>query len=514
MTTESADAPGTGRTLARAPAAPAPPAAAPADHGVPGAFPPPRSSGGPGPGPRRAGAARRTVVPWLAAADCLAACAAAALVAHTAAVPTAQTLATLAPACALTACLNGAAGLCRPPAPGAAAADALPALCGRAAVAWALPAAVWAALHPGQALALTTLLALVAAHTLLSAAGRGGVLARHRRAVRRRPSATLVVGDGPSARRLAAVLHAHPEYGLRPVGLVAAPGHESAEVPADERPLPVLTSPEDVARAVARHAVTEAVLVRAPGGDPHPAAEAVAALTAHGCALWLTDGLAGGPGAPGTPAPETHLWGHGCRRVEPPRPRPGSAAAKRALDLLLAAPALLLAAPLLLLCALAVRLLDGPGVVFRQERVGLGGRSFTLLKFRTLRPADAYESATRWSVAHDRRMSPVGRLLRRTSLDELPQLWNVLRGDMSLVGPRPERPYFVARFSETYPGYAHRHRMPAGITGLAQVHGLRGDTSIEDRARFDNHYVASWSLWQDVRILARTATSLFRHSGS
>ncbi len=164
-------------------------------------------------------------------------------------------------------------------------------------------------------------------------------------------------------------------------------------------------------------------------------------------------------------------------------------------------------------CALAVRVLDGPGVLFRQERIGQDGRPFTLLKFRSVRPADDHEAATRWSVAGDTRTSSVGRLLRRTSLDELPQLWNVLRGDMSLVGPRPERPYFVGHFSRLHPGYAQRHRTPVGITGLAQVHGLRGDTSIADRARFDNHYIETWSLWQDVRIICRTATSLFRLEG-
>lgn len=184
------------------------------------------------------------------------------------------------------------------------------------------------------------------------------------------------------------------------------------------------------------------------------------------------------------------------------------------LDALLAFLALLPAAPILALSALAVRLSDGPGVLFRQERVGLDGRPFVLLKFRTLRPSDERESATRWNVSHDRRMSAVGHFLRRTSLDELPQLWNVLRGDMSLVGPRPERPYFVRQFSQTYPGYQERHRMPVGITGLAQIHGLRGDTSIEDRARFDNHYIESWSLWQDIRILLRTATALFRFGGA
>ena len=161
-----------------------------------------------------------------------------------------------------------------------------------------------------------------------------------------------------------------------------------------------------------------------------------------------------------------------------------------------------------------LRVSDGPRVVFRQERVGRDGRPFTLLKFRTHRPADPREAATRWSVAGERNMSRFCRFLRRTSLDELPQLWNVFRGDMTLVGPRPERPYFVAVFSQTYPGYAARHRMRTGLTGLAQIHGLRGDTSIEDRARFDNAYIDDWSLWQDVCILLRTAAALVRPTGS
>jgi lipopolysaccharide/colanic/teichoic acid biosynthesis glycosyltransferase len=107
-------------------------------------------------------------------------------------------------------------------------------------------------------------------------------------------------------------------------------------------------------------------------------------------------------------------------------------------------------------------------------------------------------------VAGDDRVGPVGRFLRRTSLDELPQLWNILRGDMTLVGPRPERPHFVHRFSAEYDRYAHRHRVQAGLTGLAQVSGLRGDTSIADRARFDNYYIEHWSLWLDIKIIVRT----------
>jgi lipopolysaccharide/colanic/teichoic acid biosynthesis glycosyltransferase len=174
----------------------------------------------------------------------------------------------------------------------------------------------------------------------------------------------------------------------------------------------------------------------------------------------------------------------------------------------------MLVSPVLLGCALWLRVSEGPGVVFRQERVGKDGRPFTLLKFRTHRPADPIESATRWSVADEHRMPWFCRFLRRTSLDELLQLWNVFRGDMSLVGPRPERPYFVMKFSETYPGYGERHRVPTGITGLAQINGLRGDTSIEDRCRFDNAYIDSWSLWRDLSILLRTATEFFRPTGS
>jgi lipopolysaccharide/colanic/teichoic acid biosynthesis glycosyltransferase len=140
----------------------------------------------------------------------------------------------------------------------------------------------------------------------------------------------------------------------------------------------------------------------------------------------------------------------------------------------------------------------------------MNGKPFMLLKFRSLKPAGDGESATGWSISHDERLGPVGRFIRKTSLDELPQLWNILRGEMSLVGPRPERPHFVNQFTNAFPHYHARHWVPAGLTGLAQVHGLRGDTSIEDRARLDNHYIESWSLWHDVKIMLRTAGAVLR----
>jgi exopolysaccharide biosynthesis polyprenyl glycosylphosphotransferase len=186
---------------------------------------------------------------------------------------------------------------------------------------------------------------------------------------------------------------------------------------------------------------------------------------------------------------------------------------KRVTDITLSAIALVLLGPILLLCAIAVRLEGGPGIFFRQQRIGRYGKPFQLVKFRSMRPVNEAESQTNWSVAHDPRVGPVGRFIRRTSLDELPQLWNILRGDMTIVGPRPERPYFVDQFSAEHPDYAMRHRVPVGLTGLAQVSGLRGDTPISDRTRFDNYYIENWSIWLDVKVVLRTVAEVFRGGG-
>lgn len=146
--------------------------------------------------------------------------------------------------------------------------------------------------------------------------------------------------------------------------------------------------------------------------------------------------------------------------------------------------------------------------------MGCDGRHFKLMKFRSLRPVDESEAATTWNISHDDRLGPVGRMLRVTSMDELPQMFNILRGDMSLVEPRPERPHFVAEFDQLYRGYNARHRVPSGLNGWAQVHGLRGDTSIKNRARFDNFYIENWSLWFDFKILLRTVVSIIKSPGS
>jgi exopolysaccharide biosynthesis polyprenyl glycosylphosphotransferase len=180
--------------------------------------------------------------------------------------------------------------------------------------------------------------------------------------------------------------------------------------------------------------------------------------------------------------------------------------AKRAFDLAAAAILLILTSPVFVACAAAVKLTSRGPVFFRQVRVGLGGRPFEILKFRTMKVND--DSSTQWSVDDDDRVTAVGRFLRPSHLDELPQLINVLKGDMSLVGPRPERPHFVEQFSAEINGYEHRHRVPVGITGWAQVNGYWGDTSIERRVRLDNRYIENWSMWRDLVIALRTFPTL------
>ena len=182
--------------------------------------------------------------------------------------------------------------------------------------------------------------------------------------------------------------------------------------------------------------------------------------------------------------------------------------AKRVFDILFSAAALILVSPILLVVALLVKLTSKGPVLYKQERMGMDGAVFPILKFRTMR-TDAESSGARMATAGDDRRTPVGAFLRRTSLDELPQLFNVLRGDMSLVGPRPERPVFIEEFKRQIPKYHLRHKVKAGITGWAQINGLRGQTSIAKRIEYDLYYIENWSLLLDLKILVRTALGGF-----
>ncbi len=181
---------------------------------------------------------------------------------------------------------------------------------------------------------------------------------------------------------------------------------------------------------------------------------------------------------------------------------------KRGYDLVLGSLLLVFFSPLMLFIALLVKL-ESPGpIFFIQERMGLDARPFPMLKFRSMR-SDAEKQGPGWTTANDPRKTRLGSLLRRISFDELPQLINVVRGDMSLVGPRPERPVYVEQFRQVIPRYMERHREKAGLTGWAQVNGLRGDTSIVERTKYDLWYIENWSLWLDFKICMRTAFRIF-----
>ena len=174
---------------------------------------------------------------------------------------------------------------------------------------------------------------------------------------------------------------------------------------------------------------------------------------------------------------------------------------KRTLDIAVSGGSLVALSPLFGMIALAIRREDGGPVFYRQRRMGLDGRPFDILKFRSMVPGAEDESGPTWASSDDPRRTRIGRFLRRWSLDELPQLVNVLRGEMSLVGPRPERPEFVREFKEKFPQYMLRHRVRAGMTGWAQVHGWRGNTSLTKRIEYDLYYIENWSLSLDVKIL-------------
>lgn len=187
---------------------------------------------------------------------------------------------------------------------------------------------------------------------------------------------------------------------------------------------------------------------------------------------------------------------------------------KRAMDIVFSAIFLILGAPFLLLLALLIRL-DSPGpALYIQERVGLDGKPFYCIKFRTMRVGAETHTGPVWSGPDDPRVTRLGAFLRRHSLDELPQFINALIGEMSIVGPRAERPVFVERFSQTVPGYMRRHKEKVGITGWAQVNGLRGDTSIEERTAYDLYYVENWSIAFDIKIMLRTIWEMVRGATS
>jgi exopolysaccharide biosynthesis polyprenyl glycosylphosphotransferase len=183
---------------------------------------------------------------------------------------------------------------------------------------------------------------------------------------------------------------------------------------------------------------------------------------------------------------------------------------KRAMDVVGSAAALVVVSPIMLLVAFLIKL-DSPGPAFyTQERMGLDEKPFQMIKFRSMREGAEKDTGPVWAVKEDPRRTRLGAFIRRFSLDELPQFINVFLGEMSLVGPRPERPVFVEQFKQIIPRYVERHQEKAGLTGWAQVNGLRGDTSVVERTKYDLYYIENWSILFDLKILIKTSVTFFR----
>ena len=181
-----------------------------------------------------------------------------------------------------------------------------------------------------------------------------------------------------------------------------------------------------------------------------------------------------------------------------------NATIKRCMDVVGAVAALIIFSPVMLLTAFLIKLTSPGPVIYSQERVGLHNRPFRMYKFRSMEVQDPNKEKSQWTTPHDPRVTPIGRVIRKTSIDEMPQFFNILIGDMSLVGPRPERPLFVEKFKEEIPRYMIKHQVRPGLTGWAQVNGYRGDTSITKRIEHDLYYIENWSIGFDIKILFLT----------
>jgi exopolysaccharide biosynthesis polyprenyl glycosylphosphotransferase len=311
----------------------------------------------------------------------------------------------------------------------------------------------------------------------------------------------LIVGAGDAGRILQEKIVAEPRLGYRVVGFLDEP----AAVAAGD--LTVLGSPAELGRVVREQQIDE-ILVALPSLSHQQIVELVGQCARERVNVKVFPDFFQIMTSEVT---TSELGGLPLLRIRDVSLRGWTRALKRATDLALSAVLLVALSPLLLLLALLVKLTSPRGPVFyAQERLGLDGRPFQLVKFRSMR-VDA-EAATGPVMAErgDDRTTPLGGFLRRLSVDELPQLVNVLIGEMSLVGPRPERPHFVQQFARAIPRYADRHQEKAGMTGWAQVNGLRGRTSIEERTRFDLFYVEHWSLLFDLKILLKTLAAVFR----
>ena len=324
-------------------------------------------------------------------------------------------------------------------------------------------------------------------------------LRRHGRFVRR----ALVVGAGPLGQEVVRRLRGHPEFGVRVVGYLDDRWPAGERIEGKE----VLGGCEAVTRVLTDHRVDQ-LFVALPMEAHHEMLKILNAIEGElvdvkivpdilqfvtlGAAVEELEGL------PVISLAQSPITGW-------------SRLAKRAMDLVLSAVGLVVLAPVMALIALAIRLTSPGPVFYAQERMGLDGRPFAMYKFRSMAADAEAETGPVWTREDDARRTSLGQILRRFSVDELPQLWNVVKGEMSLVGPRPERPFFVQQFKTMIPQYMLRHKVKSGMTGWAQVNGLRGNTSLEKRIEYDLYYIQNWSLALDLKIVLLTLYRAWQH---
>jgi exopolysaccharide biosynthesis polyprenyl glycosylphosphotransferase len=344
---------------------------------------------------------------------------------------------------------------------------------------------------------------------------------RWARSSRRVGKPVLIMGAGLVGSQVARRLDSHPEYGLRPVGFLDDDPRSIAEV--GGRDVPVLGTVEDLDKIVFHTGVGHLIVAFSSVADAR-VSRLIQRCQELGIEVSVVprmfDTINNRVGY-------DTVGGLPLMSFSSVNPKGIQFATKHTFDRIFAVLLLLVLSPVILLTALVVRITSPGPVLFRQRRVGRDGTVFDLYKFRSMRieavpvPAPAVAAGSGFLPGADTapggvegkdRRTPVGRFLRRTSLDELPQLFNVLKGEMSIIGPRPERPEFVELFGRDIARYGDRHRVKSGITGWAQVHGLRGQTSLAERVEWDNYYIAHWSLGLDMKILALTFIALFRNA--
>jgi exopolysaccharide biosynthesis polyprenyl glycosylphosphotransferase len=328
-------------------------------------------------------------------------------------------------------------------------------------------------------------------------------------------ASTLIVGNGRVAHQICDRLLQSPEYGLRPTGLVSVEDPWTGSETEWDSGVPRVGSPESIDVAI-RNTNAEAVIIAFSRTQDQLLTRVIRVAHQHGLRVWVVPRMFD---VVGERTRVEHLGGLPLLALPHANPRGWQFTVKHFSDRLLAGFGLLLISPLFLTLMLLVRLSSPGPIFFQQERVGRDGQVFGCLKFRSMRPPRASDAAFELGSGSapggvegvDRR-TKIGKIMRATSMDELPQFINVIRGEMSLVGPRPERPEFVELFEMQIRRYGERHRVKAGVTGWAQVNGLRGQTSIADRAEWDNYYIENWSLGLDFKILLLTVLAVLKRA--